>query len=82
MGGGQEGYRTIIREVTETPGKYRIRRKEEETGDKLKQETINLIDEKNQLQKRKMKKRKDKIELEELQKLVKKKVRESSRTVK
>ncbi len=74
--GEQEGYRTIIREVTETLGKYGIRRKEEKTGDKLKHEIIGRINKKNQLRKRKMKKRKDKIELTELQKLVEKKVRE------
>ncbi len=54
-----------IREVTETLEKYGIRRKEEKTGDKLKQETIDLINKKNQRQKRKMKKRNDKIELAE-----------------
>ncbi len=63
-----------ILEITENFG---VTREEELTGDKLFKETLKLIGRKNQLRKETMGKKNNRIEITEMKKLIRKKVRQT-----
>ncbi len=73
---GEEKYRQIKESILEVTKKYGVKRKEARTGDKLTNETLELIDKKNTLRKNSKGKKRNKIEENELGKLIKRKVRE------
>ncbi len=73
---GEEKYRQIKEIILEVTKEYEVKRKEVSTGDKLKNETPELTDKKNTIRKNRKGEKRNKIEEIELEKLIKRKVRD------
>ncbi len=72
---GIEKYRMVEKAIVEITEKFGVTREKELKGDKLVKETLNLIARKNQLRKEKRGRKNHRIEINEMRKLIRKKVR-------
>ncbi len=76
---GSNPYNILVQGLKDVTREFGVKRKEEKTCDKLSKETLDLIRRKNNLWRKKNKKLKEKIELTEIQKVVKRRVRQDLR---
>ncbi len=79
IGDNQESYNQLENKIGETIEKFGHKKREEKTGDKSREETLEIIQKKHKPMTKTCKSNREKVEIRELQKLVRRKVREDIR---